>query len=145
MQNTKLKTALYIIFVVLLTGIALIGLYDYLIPDSISVLQGNDPIEKIDLPFISASLEPLPAISRVSQADEAKPFYVSSSAEVKVFGVIPLKKVNVTDFKDVTLYPGGMPFGVKLYTDGVVVAGISGVDTDKGRVSPAADGGLFSA
>ncbi len=45
-------------------------------------------------------------------------------------------------FSDIKLYPGGMPFGVKLYTDGVIVVGISGVETDSGKKTPASDGGI---
>ncbi len=41
------------------------------------------------------------------------------------------------------LYPGGMPFGVKFYTDGVTVVGFCDVETDGGKkVNPAADAGL---
>lgn len=41
-----------------------------------------------------------------------------------------------------TLIPGGMPFGVKFFTEGVVVVGITDVDTPTGLVSPARDAGI---
>lgn len=44
--------------------------------------------------------------------------------------------VSTDKFKDIRLCPGGMPFGVRINTEGVLVAGISDVDTDKGNVSP---------
>lgn len=37
---------------------------------------------------------------------------------------------------------GGMPFGVKLYTDGVIVSMIEEVNTENGTVSPALNAGL---
>ena len=40
------------------------------------------------------------------------------------------------------LIPGGMPFGVKLYTEGAVVLGTTGVETASGLASPAKDCGL---
>lgn len=40
------------------------------------------------------------------------------------------------------LYAGGIPFGIKLYTDGILISGISTVDTDKGNVSPGEAAGL---
>ena len=43
---------------------------------------------------------------------------------------------------DLMLYPGGMPFGVKFYTDGVMVVGFCDIDTGKGSVNPAARAGL---
>ncbi len=41
-----------------------------------------------------------------------------------------------------TVSVGGMPFGIKFYTDGVLVCGVSDVDTDKGNVSPGSLAGL---
>lgn len=40
------------------------------------------------------------------------------------------------------LIPGGMPFGVKLYTEGVLVVGFGEVDADRGPCHPAHDAGL---
>lgn len=37
---------------------------------------------------------------------------------------------------------GGMPFGIKFYTDGVIVCGISDVDTEKGNISPGHTAGI---
>ena len=41
-----------------------------------------------------------------------------------------------------SLVPGGGAVGIRMTTDGVVVAGISEVDTPDGRRSPASDAGL---
>ncbi len=40
------------------------------------------------------------------------------------------------------LYPGGMPFGVKFYTDGLVIVGFSDVPCEGGSRKPAYDAGL---
>ena len=40
------------------------------------------------------------------------------------------------------VYPGGMPFGVRFYTDGVIVSGIDEVITEGGAVNPALDAGI---
>ncbi len=40
------------------------------------------------------------------------------------------------------VYPGGMPFGVRFYTDGVIVSGIDEVITENGAVNPALDAGI---
>ena len=44
--------------------------------------------------------------------------------------------------RDLMLCPGGMPFGVKFYTDGVMVVGFCDIDTGRGSVNPAARAGL---
>ena len=144
MQSTKFKIAFRIIFVIMLIGVAVLGVYDYIIPESISVFADDENFldtKSFDLPFLSANVKSVPASIRVSDGDNTKPLYVSLSADTKVLGV-PLKKVNIDMFTDITLYPGGMPFGVKLYTDGVIVVGISGVETEAGKQTPASDGGL---
>ena len=41
-----------------------------------------------------------------------------------------------------TLIPGGMPFGVKFFTEGVIVVGVTDVDTPTGLVSPARAAGI---
>ena len=40
------------------------------------------------------------------------------------------------------VYVGGMPFGVKFYTEGILVVGFCDVDTRDGSVNPAKDAGL---
>ncbi len=145
MQSKSLKIAFRIIFIIILFGIAVLGVYDYIIPENISVFSDDSDIlcdNELDLPFVSATIDSVPTLTRVSDGDNAKPFHTSLEANTTIFGVVPLKKVNVDVFKDITLYPGGMPFGVKIYTNGVIVVGIVGVETESGKTNPAADGGL---
>ena len=40
------------------------------------------------------------------------------------------------------VYPGGIPFGVKIFTDGVIVSGFTDIDVQTGSKSPAYDAGL---
>ncbi|MBQ8309505.1 MAG: SpoIVB peptidase [Clostridia bacterium] len=44
--------------------------------------------------------------------------------------------------QDLNVYPGGMPFGVKFYTEGVTVVGFCDVETEHGSVNPATVAGL---
>ena len=145
MKSTRFKKSFRIIFVIMLVSIAALGIYDYMIPESISVFSDTDSAEitgNLTPPFVSASLGSLPEGTGVSYGENRQPFYSSLLADTKVFGIIPLKKVNVNVFKEITLYPGGMPFGVKLYTEGVIIAGIADVDTKGGKLSPAKECGL---
>lgn len=41
------------------------------------------------------------------------------------------------------VYVGGMPFGIKLYTEGLLVVGFSPVDCDSGSATPASDAGIL--
>ena len=57
-------------------------------------------------------------------------------------GIIPVKNVTVTVTEDTVVMVCGTPFGIKLYTKGVLVVGLSDVDTAAGKVNPAAAAGV---
>jgi len=59
-----------------------------------------------------------------------------------VFSAARGASFSAEDLRDLTLYPGGMPFGVKFFTEGVTVVGFCDVETAKGKVNPAADAGI---
>ena len=61
---------------------------------------------------------------------------------LKLFGIIPIKDVAVSTQKPVYLVPCGTPFGIKMYTSGVVVVGISEIQTDTELACPAKLAGL---
>lgn len=147
MQSNRKKNAFRIVFVIMLLAVALLGVYDYIIPESISVFSHSAEkimLEEMDIPFVSAKPESVPTLKRVSQEEGTESFCTSLSVDTRLFGVVPLKTVNVDVYKDISLYPGGMPFGVKLYTDGVIVAGVTAVETEKGKKTPASDCGIKS-
>ncbi len=57
-------------------------------------------------------------------------------------GIFPIKEVSVTIVDSRTVVLGGIPFGIKLYTDGVMVVSLSGVQTAGKTVYPAKSAGL---
>ena len=61
---------------------------------------------------------------------------------VKIMGVIPVKTVHVTVADETDVVVLGTPFGIKIYTDGVLVVGFCDVDTKDGGMNPAAAAGL---
>ena len=59
--------------------------------------------------------------------------------ELKLFGVIPFKQVSIDVIKDKTVIPVGLPIGIYLKTEGVLVIGIGDFKDENGTaVSPAA-------
>ena len=60
-------------------------------------------------------------------------------------GIIPVKNVTVTVTEDTVVMVCGTPFGIKLYTKGVLVVGLSDVDTAAGKVNPAAAAAVMCA
>lgn len=64
-------------------------------------------------------------------------------AKVLFMNIIPIKKVNIQKIEDICVVPGGSTFGVKLFTKGVIIVGISDIKTKSdGVVNPAKQAGL---
>ena len=61
---------------------------------------------------------------------------------VSLFGIIPVKTVNVTKTKTTEVAVLGTPFGLKVYTEGVLVVGFSDVETKNGTENPAKKCGI---
>ena len=55
---------------------------------------------------------------------------------------LPITEASAASVSDVRLLPGGMPFGVKFSTEGVLVVGFCDIDAEGGTVNPAYAAGL---
>lgn len=65
-----------------------------------------------------------------------------TDAEIKFLGIIPVKDTKISVGKAKKVYVGGESFGIKLFTDGVMIVGSKDVLTDSGKVNPAKIAGL---
>jgi stage IV sporulation protein B len=66
----------------------------------------------------------------------------TSCETIKLLGVVPVKDVSVTNKKASQVYVSGEAFGIKLYTDGVIVVGTQSVELDNTKVNPAEEAGI---
>ena len=64
------------------------------------------------------------------------------TANLKLFGLFPVKQVTVRVVEQEMVIPCGTPFGIKMFTDGVLVVGMSDVDTAAGAFNPARSAGI---
>ncbi len=62
--------------------------------------------------------------------------------DLKVLGVIPVKQISVKVVDKMQVAVLGTPFGIKIYTEGVLVVGFTDVDTESGDKNPAKTAGL---
>ena len=62
--------------------------------------------------------------------------------ELRLFGLIPLKSIDVSEVGEREVLVCGTPFGIKMLTDGVLVVGLSEIETAGGLVSPATLAGI---
>ena len=81
-----------------------------------------------------------------SYSFDASESAVSSSGKavgtIKAFDVIPVKNVKISKRERKEVYVSGEIFGIKLYTDGVIVVGTQSVDIDGEKINPAAEAGI---
>lgn len=70
--------------------------------------------------------------------DESVPGYAGENTKT----VTALAATSDTDKERMMLIPGGCAFGVKIYSDGLIVVGMGKIVTDSGEKEPAADAGV---
>ena len=102
-------------FALALLCVVSLGVASFWVPDSVSVFEDG---EYPSYPCFSFSEE-------------------GDSAKLCLFGVIPLKEVSVKRVERTSLIPGGFVFGVKVFANGVTVAGLR-----DGDLSPAGKAGI---
>ena len=105
---------LYIAFV------AVIGFGDFTIPDKITVRREDISNASVNVTGVTEN----------------------STVQAKLFGVIPVKDVNVTVIEEDQVAIGGNVFGIKFFTKGVMIIRQSDIETSEGSVNPAKEAGL---
>ncbi len=65
-----------------------------------------------------------------------------STFSVNLFGLIPVKDVSAEYEQKTEVLLSGRPFGIKIFTDGVMVVGITGVKAEKETADPAKNAGI---
>ena len=107
---------------------------DYFTPDSFTVTAGSH------LEWLSG------AITVVGGGDVAAsasvPFPRSYQGKLMLYNLIPIKDVNVSVVDQTCVVPCGTPFGIKLFTNGVVIVGLADIQTSSGSINPAGQAGL---
>ncbi len=79
---------------------------------------------------------------KMSQSVYARQVGESFEVDLKIFGVIPFSTVNVQIVDDMYVAVLGNPFGMKIYTDGVLVIESTDIITDSGKTNPALAAGI---
>ncbi len=115
LKKFRLFTALLSASMLGLCGIS--GYYSEKIPDSFYVEKG----ENLDI-----AMYPAVSVSSSGTAQTELLTYPSSQeVSLKLFGVIPIKSVEICRTEAPVLTAGGTPFGIKLLMDGVMVVKLS--------------------
>ncbi len=118
-----------------------------IIPRKIMIMEGEEYIYNVGAPFkIDAEVNKSGVLSLNGDIVEdnysvnlKSPVVIKSDSlgdfkiNFKLFGVIPIRSVNVNVLPKMTIIPCGNTVGVKLYTDGILVIGTSEVTGEDGK------------
>jgi len=107
------------------------------IPDSFSIVEGEKLSFNNKFP-IKAELTGSKYVLANNISKAGKHY----SDELMFLGSVPIKNIKVSVVKQVSVVPSGETFGVKFYTAGVVVVGMTDVDTAEGAKNPAYEAGI---
>ena len=107
---------------------------DYFTPDSYTVTTGSR------LEWLSGAVTVVGEGDVTASADV--PFPKSYQGKLMLYNLIPIKSVNVSIVDQTCVVPCGTPFGIKLFTNGVVIVGLADIQTASGSFNPAARAGL---
>lgn len=102
------------------------------LPDTMSVSRGQAAELSLPYPFELTMTASSSTDETLGQAGTAK-------ATISLFGLLPIREVEVEIADDLRLYPGGQAVGVALHTKGVLVVGTSDLT---GAFSPARLAGI---
>lgn len=119
------------VFIMIFTG-------EKIIPDTVTTVEdeGYNAPEIFGIKLYSAeSLEEAGAISE--KAGEKQ-----TEAQINLLSIIPVKTATVTNSKRQYVIPGGEIFGIKLYSDGVIIVDTVTISTENGEKNPAQIAGL---
>jgi stage IV sporulation protein B len=133
-----MKILLRLLAVILIIGALVYGTFtvldDMYLPDRIYLLESESFNYAEGLLTIKTNTEQLSQASTQPGG--------SYNAKLYFLGMIPLKTVRVSTVDTTYLIPGGMTFGVKMFTTGVIVVGMGDIYTVGGAVCPAKSAGL---
>ena len=130
-----IKSAICIVSVFVINICTIIGYYAVNLPDSFYVSKGNNL--ELSTRF---SIEAKSDNALASFAGQTYP--KSETACLKLFGLLPVKDVEIHTVETPILIPGGDPFGIKLLMEGVMIVGMGEIKTDSGMKCPAEECGL---
>ncbi len=128
-NNFFFVTTILIIFVVLTAIITM-----KIIEEPQNIYQNEINMQK--------SITAFPSIFSVSEKDKENILNNSYETDLLLFGIFPVKKIGITILPNKKLIPCGQTFGIKFFTKGVMIVGMSDVKTNNGDENPAYYAGI---
>lgn len=109
-----------------------------------TTVSENYKIKRGDVLSFETSV-PITAVyegTRLSQSGKTDAVGEEFNVDLKAFGIIPFSTVSVEVVDELHVAVLGTPFGMKLYTEGVLVIDLTAVETAHGNLNPAEAAGI---
>lgn len=126
-------------------SIGILGLLSLIIyaqislPDYLFVEKGEDIYINRNLSLVAIGEERIPILAEPSVYDS---YGNSYRLDLKLFQSLPIKQVQVQVVPRKMVVPGGVPFGIKMRTAGVIIVGMTDIQNGTENLNPAKDAGL---
>lgn len=146
----------FVLFVLVLMILVSYTVTLFVLPGNITLLAGEDYTLSFHSPLFLQAFTNSRILKVNDSSDKAitafeKPYVLMATEEghaelnLRLFGLIPLKTVQVRSIVNQQVIASGAPIGIKLKTNGIVIINVSGVILGDGtRVSPAETAGLLT-
>lgn len=135
-KNKLRKTAAVVLSAAMLGLFGTAQHYSAILPDSFRADSASD-LEIAQYPELSCSS----AVTDTVQASAVNGD--ESRVTLSLLGAVPVKNVSVQEAEAPVFVVGGKPFGIKLLMEGVMVTGLSEVETESGeKICPAEKSGI---
>ena len=111
--------------------------YNTILPSNIVIYDNESVHFNTKLEVVAKNKENIGTVSNLNNKS-----LENYTSDLSLMGVIPVKSVNIRVVKQRYVALSGESFGIKIFTKGVMVVGMSDVKSDKGNINPAKNAGL---
>ena len=123
--------------VVTVTTFCSVCYYNTILPSNIAIYDNESVHFNTKLEVVAKNTEDLGTVSKLNNKSSE-----NYTSDLSLMGVIPVKSVNIRVVKQRYVALSGESFGIKIFTKGVMVVGMSDVKTAEGNINPAKKAGL---
>lgn len=131
------KTASVIMTIVCSITFCAVISYNNILPDEVRIYE-NDSVKFDNNLTVSKSGVNFASVGENHDANVDNSYDVT----VKLYGIVPIKQVSVAKIEEMQVVMSGKPFGIKIFTNGVMVVGMSDIEIGGKKYNPAYKAGL---
>lgn len=130
----KLSFSFLTVFSILILSV--VFYYNSILPNNIVIYENENVKFNTKLKITERYPDYVNSVSKNLKNSE------NYDTELSVMGFIPIKNININKVKERYVALSGESFGIKIFTKGVMVVGMSDVSTNTGNINPSKTAGL---